>query len=107
MDGRKLAYSQGLSQVPLRAETVGQMWASVVAAHGDRDAIVSRHQGIRWTYAEIDEQVERCARALIAVGGLRGADQLRFAADLHFLHTLGPAGDNAAQREFGGSAAVH
>ncbi len=66
MDERKLAYSQGLSDVPLRAETIGQMWASVVAAHGDRDALVSRHQGIRWTYSELDEQVERCARALIA-----------------------------------------
>ncbi|MGD0272811.1 MAG: AMP-binding protein [Gaiellaceae bacterium] len=66
MDDRKLAYSQGLSDVPLRAETIGQMWASIVAAHGDRDALVSRHQGIRWTYAEMDEQVERCARALIA-----------------------------------------
>jgi fatty-acyl-CoA synthase len=72
MDDRKLAYSQGLSNVPLRAETIGQMWASVVAAHGDRDAIVSRHQGIRWTYAEIDEQVERCARALIADGVQKG-----------------------------------
>jgi fatty-acyl-CoA synthase len=42
------------------------MWASVVAAHGNCDALVSRHQQIRWTYAELDEQVERCARALIA-----------------------------------------
>ena len=67
-----LAYSQGLSNVPLRAETIGQMWASIVAAHGDRAALVSRHQEIRWTYAEMDGQVERCARALIAEGVQKG-----------------------------------
>jgi fatty-acyl-CoA synthase len=42
------------------------MWNRVVAAHGERAALVSRHQGIRWTYAELDAQVERCARGLIA-----------------------------------------
>lgn len=72
MAERALAYSQGLSDVPLRAETIGQMWAQVVAAHGDSDALVSRHQNIRWTYAEMDEQVERCARALIAEGVQKG-----------------------------------
>ena len=72
MAEKALAYSQGLSDVPLRAETIGQMWASTVAAHGDRPALVSRHQGIRWTYAQMDEQVERCARALIAEGVQKG-----------------------------------
>jgi fatty-acyl-CoA synthase len=72
MDEKALAYSQGLSDVSLRAETIGQMWAEIVAAHGDSDALVSRHQGIRWTYAEMDEQVERCARALIAEGVQKG-----------------------------------
>jgi fatty-acyl-CoA synthase len=72
MNERKLAYSQGLSDLPLRAETIGQMWAGVVADHGDCDALVSRQQGIRWTYAEMDKQVERCARALIADGVQKG-----------------------------------
>ena len=44
------------------------MWDDVVAAHGSRPALVSRHQGIRWTYAELHEQVGRCARALLAAG---------------------------------------
>ncbi|MHB8060142.1 MAG: AMP-binding protein, partial [Gaiellaceae bacterium] len=69
---KALAYSQGLSDVSLRAETIGQMWAEIVAAHGDSDALVSRHQNVRWTYAEMDEQVERCARALIAEGVQKG-----------------------------------
>jgi fatty-acyl-CoA synthase len=60
-----LSYSHGLSDVPLRCETVGRMWNDIVMAHGDRDALVSRHQGVRWTYAELDAEVERCARGLL------------------------------------------
>ena len=62
------AYAQGPSEIALRGETIGRMWHEVVAEHGARPAIVSRHQGIRWTYAELDAQVERCARALLAAG---------------------------------------
>jgi fatty-acyl-CoA synthase len=66
------AYAQGPSQVPLRGETLGQMWNAVVAGHGARNALVSRHQGIRWTYDELHEQVERAARALLAAGVAKG-----------------------------------
>jgi fatty-acyl-CoA synthase len=68
----KLAYAHGTSETPLQGETIGREWDLVVAAHGDRPALVSRQQGIRWTYAEVDEQVERCARALLAAGVEKG-----------------------------------
>jgi fatty-acyl-CoA synthase len=67
-----VAYAHGASEVPLRGETIGEAWNAVVAAHGDRDALVSRRQAIRWTYAELDAQVECCARALLAAGVARG-----------------------------------
>jgi fatty-acyl-CoA synthase len=67
-----LAYAHGPSDVPLRGETIGRLWNDVVAEHGRREALVSRHQGIRWTYAELDEQVERCARGLLAEGVAKG-----------------------------------
>jgi fatty-acyl-CoA synthase len=63
-----LAYAHGTSETPLRGETIGRMWDAVVAAHGQRPAIVSRRQDVRWTYAELDERVEQCARALFAAG---------------------------------------
>jgi fatty-acyl-CoA synthase len=69
---RSLAYVHGTSDVPLRGETIGQMWTGVVAEHGEREALVSRHQGIRWSYGELNEQVDRCARALLAAGVDRG-----------------------------------
>src|SRR3954447_26497171 len=67
-----LAYAHGTSETPLRGETIGGMWGDVVAAHGQRPAIGSRAQAIRWTYAELDERVEQCARALLAVGVEKG-----------------------------------
>jgi fatty-acyl-CoA synthase len=66
------AYAQGPSDVPLRGETIGRMWDGVVAGGAGRPALVSRHQGIRWTYGELHEQVERCARALLAAGVEKG-----------------------------------
>src|ERR671935_1626541 len=66
------AYAHGPSEVPLRGETIGRMWDDVVAAHGSSPALVARHQGIRWTYAQLDEQVGRCARALRAAGVRKG-----------------------------------
>src|SRR5437868_2614109 len=67
-----LSYAHGASNVPLRGETIGRMLAAVVARHGDRDAVVSPAQGIRWTYGELAAEVERCARALLAAGIERG-----------------------------------
>jgi fatty-acyl-CoA synthase len=67
-----VSYCHGASDVPLRGETIGELWDRIVAEHGVRDALVSRAQGIRWTYAELDEQVERCARGLLAARIQRG-----------------------------------
>src|SRR5438309_10869242 len=66
------AYAHGVSGAPLRGETIGEAWRAVVAEHGARDAFVSRHQGIRWSHAELDAEVERCARALLAAGVAKG-----------------------------------
>src|SRR5215218_10172361 len=67
------AYVHGPADVPLRGETIGRMWDEVVGAHRDSPALVSRHQGIRWTYGELGERVDRCARALLAAGVDKGA----------------------------------
>jgi fatty-acyl-CoA synthase len=67
-----LAYVHGTSRTPLRGETIGRMWDDVVAAHGGRTAVVSRPQAVRWTYAQLGEQVDRCARALLAAGVEKG-----------------------------------
>jgi fatty-acyl-CoA synthase len=66
------SYVSGTSDTPLIGQTIGENLAAVVAAHPDTECIVSRHQGIRWTYREFAAEVERCAKALLAIGVERG-----------------------------------
>jgi len=61
--------------VPLLEETIGANLERTVARFGDRPALVSCHQGLRYSYAEFDTEVDRVARALIAAG-LRKGDRL-------------------------------
>src|SRR3954468_3799262 len=63
-----LSYSSGTGMTPLLGETIGANFDRAVAEHGDRDALIVRHQGVRWTYAELDEAVDRAARSLAALG---------------------------------------
>src|SRR3954453_2261038 len=62
------SYASGTSTTPLLGDTIGANLDRTVAAHGDRDALVSVHQGLRYTYAELADQVERAGRAFIAAG---------------------------------------
>src|SRR3954463_8982992 len=66
------SYSHGVSDVPLLGETIGANLERTVARFGDRDAVVSCHQGVRLTYAEFDEAVNRIASGLLAAGIEKG-----------------------------------
>ena len=63
-----LSYAHGTSEVPLLGETIGANLERAVAAHADREALVSRHQDVRMTYAELDAEVDRVARGIMAMG---------------------------------------
>ena len=62
----------GATTVPLLDETIGANLARAVAAHGEREALVSRHQGIRWTYAQFADEVAAVARGLAGMGFVKG-----------------------------------
>ncbi len=63
---------RGSESVALLEETIGASLDRAVEAFGDRDAVVSHHQGIRYTYAELGEAVDQLARALLAAGISKG-----------------------------------
>src|SRR3954451_21970599 len=65
----------GASDAPPLAETIGANLDRTAARVPDREALVSRHQGVRWTYAELAERVDRLARALL-VSGLQKGDRV-------------------------------
>ena len=69
------AIDAGPTDVPLLDETIGQNLARTIAEHGDREALVSRHQDIRWTYREFGDRVEALARGLM-VAGLEVGDRV-------------------------------
>jgi fatty-acyl-CoA synthase len=70
-----LSYSHGVSDVPLLGETIGANLERTVASFGDRDAVVSCHQGVRMSYAEFDAAVNRVACGLMA-GGIEKGDRV-------------------------------
>jgi len=68
MASTSLSYVHGGSTEPLKFETIGQALEKAVSRWGDHEALVSRHQNIRWTYAELDAAVNDLACGLLALG---------------------------------------
>jgi fatty-acyl-CoA synthase len=66
------SYVSGASSVPLIGETIGVHFDAIARLHADRDALISRHQGIRWTYRELRERVDDLAMGLRRLGLARG-----------------------------------
>jgi fatty-acyl-CoA synthase len=66
------SYTSGTSDVPLLGLTIGDLFDRTVAEHADNEALVSRHQQQRYTYRQLQAEVDRCARALIALGVDKG-----------------------------------
>src|SRR6202011_206758 len=62
------SYVSGASTVPLIGETIGVHFDRAVSRWGALDALVVRHQQIRWTYAELKERVDAVAAGLLGLG---------------------------------------
>ena len=62
------SYAAGETDTPLLEETIGQNFERTVAAHRDREALVEVASGRRWTWAELDADVDALAIGLIRAG---------------------------------------
>ncbi|MCK5366040.1 MAG: AMP-binding protein, partial [Gammaproteobacteria bacterium] len=62
------SYVHGVSLQPLLGLTVGQLFDRTAARHAGRPALVVRHEGLRWSYAELRREVDALAAGLIALG---------------------------------------
>lgn len=65
---RKPSYVHGAHPVPLIGETIGAYLTSIAERFGDNEALVVPHQGLRWTYAQLEVRVTELAAGLLALG---------------------------------------
>ena len=61
------SYDKG-PDVPLIEATIGDFFDAIVAKYPEREALVVCHQNIRWTYRELQQQVNQLASAIIEMG---------------------------------------
>jgi fatty-acyl-CoA synthase len=70
-----MSYVHGVSPTPLLGQTVGQVFDKAVERWPGNEALVVRHQEIRWTYQDLSWEVDTLAAGLIALG-LQPGDRL-------------------------------
>ncbi len=66
------SYATGETTPDLLDQTIGANFESAVATNADREALVEFASGRRWTYAELDQDVDALSRGLIAAGIAKG-----------------------------------
>ncbi len=68
----QLSYVHGASETPLIGETIGYYFDRASEQYGARDALIVRHQNIRWSWRELKQRVDDFAAGLMALGLKRG-----------------------------------
>ncbi len=66
------SYAAGETTQPLLEETIGANFERTVAERGAAEALVERASGRRWSWTELDADVDACARGLLAAGIAKG-----------------------------------
>ena len=69
---KEISYASGTSDKPLLGDTIGNKFDEIASKYPEREAIVSIHQDIRFTYEELAKEVNRLAKALISSGFKKG-----------------------------------
>jgi len=62
-----VSYVCGSSDQPLIYQTIGDAFDEAVERWGDKEAVVVRHQNIRWTYRQLGEAIDAFAAGLLAL----------------------------------------
>ena len=66
------AHARGATTTPLIEQTIPAFFAAMVERQPDHPALVSRHQGRRYTYRELHRASRQLASALLGLGLARG-----------------------------------
>ncbi len=66
------SYARGPQSPQLLTQTIGKKFDEIAGTWPDREALIVRDQGVRYTWAQLAEQVDCYARALMALGLEKG-----------------------------------
>ena len=69
---KTLSHDVGRTDTALIEEPIGHYFQAMVARFGQREALVSRHQGQRYTYQALDRASAQLASALLRAGVAKG-----------------------------------
>src|SRR5436190_3969532 len=68
----RVSYAHGTSTTPLIGQTIGNFFDQIATEFGGNEALVSVFENRRFTYAQLHEEVDRAARAMMAIGAAKG-----------------------------------
>jgi fatty-acyl-CoA synthase len=66
------SYASATADTPLLGMTIGEAFDRAAERFPDREALVVRNQGLRYTWAQLRSEVDRFARGLMALGVQKG-----------------------------------
>jgi fatty-acyl-CoA synthase len=69
---KKFSYTSGTSDESLLGLTIGEAFEETVSRFPKNEAVVSKHQNIRYTYEQLEIQVNQCAKAFLAIDIRKG-----------------------------------
>ena len=62
------SYDTGPTNTPIIEETIGENFERTVRAHPDAEALVDMASSRRWTYGELNDEIDVVARGLMSLG---------------------------------------
>ena len=68
----RISYDHGVSDKKLIGETIGAFFDRTVETYREREALVVRHQKVRWSWGELGRRVDELAAGLLTLGLERG-----------------------------------
>src|SRR5882724_1991434 len=66
------SYTSDTSATPLLGLTIGDMFDQTVEKYPDHPALIARQQHLRFTYRELQAEVNQCAKGLLQLGFKKG-----------------------------------
>jgi fatty-acyl-CoA synthase len=67
-----LSHAKGPTEKPLIEKTIGQLFDEIASRYEDNEALVSRHQKQRFTYAQLKAAIDSLAISLLGLGVEKG-----------------------------------